>query len=103
VLPVSDRFAEKAKEIGARLAEAGLRVEVDDKNEKLGARIRRAELMKVPCMLVVGEKEAAANSVAVRLRHGGDAGTLGIEDFISAARTAVASKHPEFFSEVKDR
>jgi threonyl-tRNA synthetase len=103
VLPVSDRFAEKAKAVGARLAEAGLRVEVDDKNEKLGARIRRAELMKVPCMLVVGEKEAAAGSVAVRLRHGGDAGTFRIEDFISAARAAVASKHPEFFSEVKDR
>ena len=48
----------------------------DDKNEKLGARIRKAELMKVPCMLVVGEKEAAAGSVAVRLRHGGDAGTM---------------------------
>jgi threonyl-tRNA synthetase len=103
VLPVSDRFAEKAREAGVRLAGAGLRVEVDDKNEKLGARIRRAELMKVPCMLVVGEKEAAAGSVAVRLRHGGDAGTLGIEEFISAARDAVASRRREFLSEVKDR
>ncbi len=103
VLPVSDRFAEKAREAGARLAASGLRVEVDDKNEKLGARIRRAELMKVPCMLVVGEKEAAAGSVAVRLRHGGDAGTLGIEEFISAARDAVASRRREFLSEVKDR
>jgi threonyl-tRNA synthetase len=103
VLPVSDRFAERAKEVGARLAEAGLRVEVDDKNEKLGARIRRAELMKVPCMLVVGEKEAASGSVAVRRRHGGDAGTLRLEEFVSAAQAAVASRHPEFLSEVKDR
>jgi threonyl-tRNA synthetase len=103
VLPVSDRFAEKAREAAARLAEAGLRVEVDDKNEKLGARIRKAEMMKVPCMLVVGEKEAAAGSVAVRLRHGGDAGTLSIEDFLTAARDAVASRRPEFHSEVKDR
>ncbi len=103
VLPVSDRFAEKAREAAARIAEAGLRVEVDDKNEKLGARIRKAELMKVPCMLVVGEKEAAAGSVAVRLRHGGDAGTLRIEEFISAARNAVASRRREFLSEVKDR
>ncbi len=76
LIPVSDRFAEKARELEARLAEAGLRVEVDDKNEKLGARIRRAELQKTPCMLVVGEKEAATDSVAVRLRHGGDAGTM---------------------------
>jgi threonyl-tRNA synthetase len=103
VLPVSDRFAAKARDIGVRLKDAGLRVEVDDHNEKLGARIRRAELMKVPCMLVVGEKEAASGSVAVRLRHGGDAGTLSIEDFLSAARRATASKRSEFFSEVKDR
>ncbi len=103
VLPVSDRFAEKAREAAARIAKAGLRVEVDDKNEKLGARIRKAELMKVPCMLVVGEKEAAAGSVAVRLRHGGDAGTLGIEEFISAARDAAASRRREFLLEVKDR
>ena len=103
VLPVSDRFAAKAREIGARLEDAGLRVEVDDHNEKLGARIRRAELTKVPCMLVVGEKEAASGSVAVRRRHGGDAGTMPLEEFISAARAAVASKHPEFLSEVKDR
>ncbi len=103
VLPVSDRFAEKAREAGVRLAAAGIRVEVDDKNEKLGARIRRAELMKVPCMLVVGEKEAASGSVAVRIRHGGDAGTMSIEDFISAAQSAVASRQSEFLSEVKDR
>jgi threonyl-tRNA synthetase len=103
VLPVSDRFAEKAREAGSRLARAGLRVEVDDRNEKLGARIRKAELAKVPCMLVVGEKEAAAGSVAVRLRHGGDAGTLSIEEFLTAAQSAVASRRPEFLSEVKDR
>jgi len=54
-------------------------------------------------MLVVGEKEAASGSVAVRLRHGGDAGTLSIQDFISAAQSAVASRRPEFLSEVKDR
>ena len=103
VLPVSDRFAEKAREIGARLVEAGLRVEIDDRNEKLGARIRKAEMQKSPCMLVVGEKEAAADSVAVRLRHGGDAGTMGLVEFIGAARQAVAEKRKEMISEVKDR
>jgi threonyl-tRNA synthetase len=106
VLPVSDRFAEKAREIEARLAEAGLRVEIDDKNEKLGARIRRAELQKSPCMLVVGEKEAASDSVAVRLRHGGDAGTMSLVEFIGAARQAVADKRKELvtdLAEVKDR
>ncbi len=106
VLPVSDRFVEKAREVEARLAEAGLRVEVDDKNEKLGARIRRAELQKTPSMLVIGEKEAASESVAVRLRHGGDAGTMSLVEFIGAARQAVAEKRKELvrdLAEVKDR
>jgi threonyl-tRNA synthetase len=103
VLPVSDRFAARAHAIGARLSDAGLRVEVDDRNEKLGARIRRAELQKVPCMLVVGEKEAAAGGAAVRLRHGGDAGTMELSEFLAAAGRAVAHKTPELISEVKDR
>jgi threonyl-tRNA synthetase len=103
VLPVSDRFAEKARACASRLSAAGLRVEVDDRNEKLGARIRKAELLKSPCMLVVGEKEAAAGTVAVRLRHGGDAGTMSIEEFIAAAGKAVVEKRQELTSEVKDR
>ncbi len=103
VLPVSDRFAEKARAAADRLSAAGFRVELDDRNEKLGARIRKAELQKVPCMLVVGEKEAASGAVAVRLRHGGDAGTMTLEDFLAAAQSAVASRRPELISEVKDR
>ncbi len=103
VLPVSDRFAANARAYGARLAEAGLRVEVDDRKEKLGARIRKAELQKAPCMLVVGEKEAASGAVAVRLRHGADAGTMSLEEYLSAARSAVASRRQELTSEVKDR
>ncbi|HEY3203621.1 MAG TPA: threonine--tRNA ligase [Thermoanaerobaculia bacterium] len=103
LLPVSDRFAETARRFAARLTEAGLRVEVDDRNEKLGARIRRAEMQKSPCMLVVGEKETVAGTVAVRLRHGGDAGTLSIEEFIAAAGKAITEKRRELISEVKDR
>ena len=103
VLPVSDRFAEAARASAQKLLAAGLRVEVDDRNEKLGARIRRAELQKVPAMLVVGEKEAASGSVAVRLRHGGDAGTMPLSDFLAAATAAVASRRAEPISEVKDR
>ena len=57
---------------------------LDDRNEKLGARIRQAELKKTPCMLVVGEKEAAAGTVSVRLRHGGDAGTMSVDQFVAA-------------------
>jgi len=103
VLPISDRFADRAREIAARLREAGLRAEADDRSEKLGARIRKAELAKVPCMLVVGEKEAAAGTVSVRLRHGGDAGTMTVEDFLSNARRALERREKEMIAEVKNR
>jgi threonyl-tRNA synthetase len=103
VLPVSDRFAGAARQTAERLAAAGLRVETDERNEKLGARIRKAELQKVPCMLVIGEKEASAGSVAVRLRHGGDAGTMSVDEFVGAARRAIAGRSAELTTEVKDR
>jgi threonyl-tRNA synthetase len=103
VLPVSERFNENAAAVAARLKEAGLRVETDDRNEKLGARIRKAELQKVPAMLVVGEREAASGTVSVRLRHGGDAGTLAVDDFLVLARAAIAERRKEVSVEVKNR
>ena len=103
VLPVSERFNEKAAEAASRLKEAGLRVETDDRNEKLGARIRKAELQKVPAMLVIGEREAASGTVSVRLRHGGDAGTLTLDDFLALARAAIAERRKEVTVEVKNR
>jgi threonyl-tRNA synthetase len=103
VLPVSDRFAGAARAAAEKLAASGIRVETDDRNEKLGARIRRAELQKIPAMLVVGEKEASSGTVSVRLRHGGDAGTLSVEDFAATARKAIASRGKEVFAEVKNR
>ncbi|MCA1580755.1 MAG: threonine--tRNA ligase [Acidobacteria bacterium] len=105
VLPVSDKFSEATRAAAARLKALGLRVELDDRNEKLGARIRKAEMQKVPCMLVVGEKEASAGTVSVRLRHGGDAGTMTLDEFASAAGRAIAEKKKELgaFAEVKDR
>jgi len=105
VLPVSDRFGDRAREIVARLKASGLRVEADDRNEKLGARIRRAELQKVPAMLVVGEKEVASGTASVRLRHGGDAGTMSIDEFARIALDAIGGRRKELspVAEVKDR
>jgi len=103
VLPVSDRFASAARAAAGRLSEAGIRVETDARNEKLGAKIRKAELEKIPAMLVIGEKEASAGTAAVRLRHGGDAGTMAIDDLVAAARAAVAARQRELFAEVKNR
>ena len=103
VLPVSDKYATAAREMATRLADRGLRVETDDRNEKLGARIRRAEMFKIPAMLVIGEKEASAGAVAVRLRHGGDAGTMSLDDFVAVALRANAARSRELTTEVKDR
>jgi threonyl-tRNA synthetase len=103
VLPVSDRFADAARAAAKRLFDAGLRVETDDRNEKLGARIRKAELAKVPAMLVIGEKEATSAAAAVRLRHGGNAGTMSLDEFVDAARRAIAARSRELTTEVKDR
>ncbi|MFN7941671.1 MAG: threonine--tRNA ligase [Thermoanaerobaculia bacterium] len=86
VLPVSEKFLEYAAGVVERLAVAGLRAELDASNEKLGYKIRQAELEKVPYMLVVGAKEVESGSVAVRPRHGEDLGSLPVVEV--AARLA---------------
>ena len=105
VLPVSEKFTDRSRQVVKDLKARGLRVEADDRNEKLGARIRKAEMQKIPCMLVVGEKEAAGGTVSVRLRHGGDAGTMSLDEFSRVAQNAIAEKRNELspVAEVKDR
>jgi len=92
VLPLSEKFLDYGRDVTAKLKSAGLRVETDESNEKLGAKIRSAQLQKVPYMLVVGEKEAAAGTVAVRKRTGGDQGSMSIEDFVAEARGLIGSR-----------
>jgi len=83
LLPISDKFLPYAKEVEQKLKRAGIRAEVDDRNEKIGKKIRDTELLKVPYMLVVGEKEMNDQSVAIR-RHGkGDQGSKNVDDFIT--------------------
>jgi threonyl-tRNA synthetase len=90
VLPVSERFLDYGREVFERLAGAGLRVELDQANEKLGYKIRHAQLQKVPYMLVVGEKEQAAGAAAVRLRSGEDLGPIELGDLtVRLARQAA--------------
>jgi threonyl-tRNA synthetase len=86
VVTVSDRFAAWGREVAGRLRDAGHRVEVDDSSDKLGAKIRAAEMLKVPFALVVGEREVAAKGVAPR-RHGGeDLKTMPLETFAEVLR-----------------
>ena len=92
VLPISEKHGEYARQVLAALKGEGLRAELDDRNEKLNARIRDAQLAKVPFMLVTGEREAASRSVAVRRRDAGDTGTVPLDDFIRHVRELVDSR-----------
>ena len=91
-IPIADRHAEYADSVRARLASAGLRVELDARQEKIGYKIREAQLQKVPYMLVVGDREAAAGAVAVRTRGGGDQGAQQVDAFLDAALDEVRRK-----------
>jgi threonyl-tRNA synthetase len=86
VLPVSGKFEDYARRVEARLREAGFRVHLDDRNEKLQAKIRDAQLEKIPYMLIVGGKEAENNTVSVRHRSRGDLGPQPLDDFLAALR-----------------
>ncbi|MEM6312557.1 MAG: threonine--tRNA ligase [Planctomycetota bacterium] len=92
VLPISEKFNAYADEVAATLKAAGLRVSVNQGNEKIGAKIRSATLAKVPYMLIVGEKEQADRTVSVRHRTAGDTGALSIDDAASRLRTEVEQR-----------
>lgn len=83
ILPISDKYMDYANEVKKALFDVGVRVEMDDRAEKIGFKIREAQLQKVPYMLVVGEKEAAENQVAVRSRDKGEMGSMNLNDFVS--------------------
>ena len=92
VLPISDSQVEYSKEVEKQLKAIGVRVKVDDRNEKIGYKIREAQLEKVPYMLVVGDKEIEANAVAVRSRKDGDAGQMKLEDFVCKIKEEINTK-----------
>jgi threonyl-tRNA synthetase len=92
VLPIADRHAAYAATVRDRLAADGLRVVLDDRQEKIGYKIREAQLQKLPYMLVVGDREAAEDAVAVRSRTGGDLGPARVDEFLARARDEVARK-----------
>src|SRR5262249_4035687 len=81
VLPISDRHNDYARSVHERLKAAGLRASIDERQEKIGYKIREAQLQKVPYMLVVGDREAADGTVSVRERTGGDRGSSAIAAF----------------------
>ena len=92
ILPISDRFMDTAKAVRDRLFNEGIRVELDDRSEKIGYKIREAQLKKIPYMLIIGEKEEQSGTVSVRKRGEGDIGAVSVDDFLSSAKKDIADK-----------
>ncbi|MBR5718453.1 MAG: threonine--tRNA ligase [Clostridia bacterium] len=92
VMAMTDRTAEQASSIAAELEAAGLRVETDLRNEKIGFKIREAQMQKIPYMLIIGDKEVENGVVAVRSRRGGDLGTMKLDDFKAKVVEEVRTK-----------
>jgi threonyl-tRNA synthetase len=92
VLPIADRHLDYARSVRDSLRAAGLRVDLDERQEKIGYKIREAQLQKIPYMLVVGDREAAEGTVSVRTRAGGDQGASPVAAFIEAAQREIGDK-----------
>lgn len=93
ILPITDHQQNYARKVAEELREQGIRVEVDDRNEKTGYKIREAQLQKIPYMLVVGPKEVEENSVSVRSREEGDVGALPVEEFKNKVRQEIEERN----------
>ena len=92
VLPISEKYMDYAENVRKKLDEAGIRVELDTRSEKIGYKIREAQQAKVPYMLVVGQKEEEDGTVAVRSRAAGDEGTRSLDAFIADIQKEIDSK-----------
>lgn len=92
ILPISDKFMDYAKTVETRLRKAGVRVELDDRNEKIGKKIRDTELMRVPYMLVIGEKEVAENQLSVRRQGKGDTGVQTVDAFVEMIKDEIENR-----------
>ncbi len=92
ILPISDKYLDAAYDVKQKLLNAGIRVELDDRAEKVGYKIREAQLQKVPYMLIVGEKEVETNTVSIRSRKNGDMGAVAVEEFIKNALEEIETK-----------
>ena len=95
VIPIADRHNEYANKVLARLKEAGVRAEVDDRSERMNAKVRDAQMQKIPYMLVVGDKEAAQEAVAVRLRTNENLGATPLTDFLARVTNVIKTRSRE--------
>lgn len=92
LIPITDRHVEYANDVQQRLRAHGMRVQIDQSKDRMQAKIRNAQLQKIPYMLIIGDKEQAADCVAVRMRSGEDLGAIPVDAFIERARSEVAER-----------
>jgi len=92
ILPISDKFLDYAKSLLSELKKWDIRAEIDERNEKIGKKIRDTEMMKVPYMLVIGEKEVAEGKVSIRRQGRGDVGTKAIAEFVAEIKTEIVDR-----------
>jgi threonyl-tRNA synthetase len=93
LIPIADRHYEYANKVAEILREAGLRVDVDQRGERMNAKIRDAQNQKIPYMLVIGDREVEADSISVRLRSEENLGAMPVEGFLEYARKEIAERN----------
>jgi len=92
ILPVSDKHGEYAREVEKRLVKEDIRVDLDLRNEKIGKKVRDAQIQKVPYMLIVGDREKTEGTVSLRVRSGGDQGAVDLNKFIEKVKEEIKEK-----------
>ena len=92
IIPVSEKFNDYAQSVYEQLRANGIRTKLDTRNEKMGAKIRNAELNKIPIMIILGEKEVESNSLSVRRRFAGDQGSINIDAFLKQSLEEINNR-----------
>ena len=92
ILPISDKFMDYAETVRKQLKAAGVRVSIDDRHEKIGKKIRDTELLRVPYMLVIGEKEVNEGKISIRRQGKGDSGAVPVAEFIQVISREIADR-----------
>jgi len=92
LIPIADRHMDFAGKVAEQLRQAGLRVETDERQERMNAKIRDAQMQKIPYMLIIGDREVENEQVSVRLRSGRNLGAQSVDDFLAKAQEAIAEK-----------
>ncbi len=95
IIPIADRHLDYARQVAGELREHGIRVQVDDRSERMNLKIREAQLGKIPYMFITGDKEAAASKVSLRLRNGEDMGSLSLMQFMDRVKPIIETNAPD--------